>query len=43
MLQFGDLYLYDAPSSFVIYDADKQINSGDWADTDTDLVWEFEK
>ena len=41
MLQFGDLYLYDAPSSFVIYDADKQISSGNWEDTDPDLVWEF--
>jgi len=43
MLQFGDLYLYDAPSSFMIYDAEKQITSGDWADTDSELVWEFEK
>ena len=41
MLQFGDLYLYDAPNSYVIYDADKEIDSGDWSDTDADLVWEF--
>jgi transglutaminase-like putative cysteine protease len=42
MLQFGDLYLYDAPSSFVIYDGDKQIISGDW-EADPDLSWKFEK
>ncbi|MCK4826269.1 hypothetical protein KA005_61575, partial [bacterium] len=42
MLQFGDLYLYDASNSFVIYDGDKQINSGDW-EADADLLWKFEK
>ncbi|MEA1886212.1 MAG: transglutaminase domain-containing protein [Bacteroidota bacterium] len=41
MLHFGDLYLYDAPNSYVIYDANKKIDAGDWADTDPDLVWEF--
>ena len=41
MLHFGDLYMYDAPNSYVIYNADNQVDSGDWADTDTDLVWEF--
>jgi hypothetical protein len=42
MLQFGDLYLYDASNSFVIYDGEKQINSGDW-EGDADLLWKFEK
>ncbi|MDT8402442.1 MAG: transglutaminase domain-containing protein [Bacteroidales bacterium] len=41
MLHIGNLYLYDTPSSYVIYNADKKIESGDWADTDPDLVWEF--
>jgi hypothetical protein len=41
MLHFGDLYMYDAPNSYLIYDADKLLDSGDWADTDSDLVWEF--
>ncbi len=40
MLQFGDLYLYDSPNSFVIYDGDQEITSGDW-ESDTDLVWKF--
>jgi transglutaminase-like putative cysteine protease len=42
MVQFGYLYPYDAAHSFVIYDGDKQINSGDW-ETDADLLWKFEK
>jgi transglutaminase-like putative cysteine protease len=40
MLQFGDLYLYDASNSFVIYDGDQQINSGNW-EGDVDLLWKF--
>ena len=40
MLQFGDLYLYDASASFVIYDGDQQINSGNW-EGDADLIWKF--
>jgi hypothetical protein len=42
MVQFGYLYPYDAAHSFVIYDGDKQINSGDW-ETDADLIWNFKK
>jgi len=42
MLQFGDLYLYDAPNSFVIYNGDKEITSGDWGG-DNDLLWKFEE
>jgi hypothetical protein len=41
MLQLGDLYLYDLPGSYVIYDGEKLIDSGDWATTDPDLIWEF--
>ena len=40
MLQFGDLYLYDSSNSFVIYDGDQQINSGNW-EGDPDLLWKF--
>jgi hypothetical protein len=36
-----DLYLYDADASYVIFDHDKQLASGDW-EVDSDLVWEFE-
>ena len=42
MLQFCDLYLYDTSNSFIIYDGDQQINSGDW-EGDVDLIWKFEK
>jgi len=42
MLQFGDLYLYNASNSFIIYDSDKQLCSGDWGG-DADLVWNFKK
>jgi hypothetical protein len=40
-LQFGDLDLYGASNSFVIYDGDKPLCSGDW-EVDGDLVWIFE-
>ena len=40
MLQFGDLYLYDAQNSYLIYDGDKQVNSGIW-EADAELYWEF--
>jgi|GEM_PF-1891229 len=41
-LQFGDLYFNGASNSFVIYDGDKPLLSGDW-EADGDLVWIFEK
>jgi transglutaminase-like putative cysteine protease len=41
MLQFGNLYLYNDSKSFLIYDGDKKINSGDW-ETDADLIWNFD-
>jgi hypothetical protein len=42
MLHLGDLYLYDAYNSYVIYDVDKEILSGDW-EIDNDLLYKFEK
>jgi transglutaminase-like putative cysteine protease len=38
---FCDLYLYDANASYIIFDREEQLFSGDWEDTDADLVWEF--
>jgi len=40
--KFCDLYLYDADASYVIFDRDKQIVSGDWEDYENDLIWNFE-
>jgi transglutaminase-like putative cysteine protease len=42
MFQFADRDLYDAPNSFVIYDGDKKLCSGDW-EGDADLIWNFKK
>ncbi len=42
MLQFCDLYFYDAPHSYIIYDGERNINSGDWEE-DRDLFRKFEK
>jgi len=42
MEKFGDLYLYDIDASFVVFDRDKQLDSGDWEEEDSDLVWNFE-
>lgn len=41
-LHFGDLYLYDASDSYVIYDDDKKIISGDW-EVGNELVYKFKK
>jgi transglutaminase-like putative cysteine protease len=41
--KFCRLYLYDEDASYVIIDQDKQLVSGDWEDSDVDLIWEFEK
>jgi hypothetical protein len=38
---FCDLYLCAADASYVIFDHDKQLASGDWEDADSDLVWKF--
>ena len=42
--KFCDLYLYDTDASYVIFDRDKQLVSGDWEvdEVDSDLVWNFE-
>jgi len=40
--KFCDLYLYDADASYVIFDRDKQLVSGDLEEEDSDLVWNFE-
>jgi len=40
--RFHGLYLYDTDTSYVIFDRDKQLISGDWEDYDNDLVWKFE-
>jgi hypothetical protein len=34
-----DLEVYDSDSSYVIYDGDKQLVTGDWEDADPDLCW----
>jgi hypothetical protein len=41
--KFPDLFLYDADASYVIFEGDKQLVSGDWEDFDNDLVWKFSK
>jgi len=43
MQKFCDLYLYDAPASYVIFEDDKESLRGDWEDFDSDLVWNFDK
>ena len=40
--RFHGLYLYDTDASYVIFDRDKQLISGDWKEYDNDLVWNFE-
>jgi len=42
--KFCDLYLYDSDASYVIFDVDKKLVSGDWEvdEVDSDLVWKFE-
>jgi len=39
-LQVCDSYLYDAVASYVIFDRDETLLSGDW-EVDSDLVWKF--
>ncbi len=41
-LQVCDSYLYDAVASYVIFDRDEKLLSGDW-EVDSDLVWKFEE
>jgi len=41
-LQVCDSYLYDAVASYVIFDGEETLVSGDWEDPDSNLVWKFE-
>ena len=41
MRAIGDNYLYDPESSYVIFDRDTQVLSGDWEGADPNLRWEF--
>lgn len=40
--KFCDLRLYTTDASYVIFEGDKQLVSGDWEEVDSDLVWNFE-
>lgn len=37
--KFCDLYLYDEDTSFIIFDADRELLRGDWEDLDSNLYW----
>ena len=39
--RFRNLYFNYADASYVIFDRDKQLVSGDWEEADSDLVWKF--
>ena len=39
---FNYLYLYHTDASYVIFDQDTQLISGDWEEYDSDLVWNFD-
>jgi len=41
-LKMCDLESYDSDSSYVIFDVDKQLLSGDWEDVDSNLYWNFD-
>ena len=41
-LKLYDLELYDSDSSYVIFDGDKQLVTGDWEDVDSNLYWKFD-
>jgi hypothetical protein len=41
-LKLCDLELYDSDSSYVIFDGDKQLVTGDWEDADANLYWNFD-
>jgi hypothetical protein len=40
--KFWYLYLYDTEASWVIFDGDKELVSGDWKNYDDGLIWNFE-
>ena len=39
--QLGGWFLIDMNSSYIIFDKDQRLVSGDWEDFDSDLVWKF--
>jgi transglutaminase-like putative cysteine protease len=41
-LKMRDLESYDSDSSYVIFDGDKQLVTGDWEDVDAHLYWSFD-
>jgi len=41
-LKLYDLELYDSDSSYVIFDGDRQLLTGDWEDVDSNLYWNFD-
>jgi transglutaminase-like putative cysteine protease len=41
-LKLCDLELYDSDSSYIIFDGDKQLVTGDWEDVDSNLYWNFD-
>jgi len=40
--KFCDLYLYDSDSSYVIFDGDKALVTGDWEEVDKNLYWNID-
>lgn len=40
--QLGGWFLIDMNSSYIIFDKDQRLVSGDWEDFESDLVWNFE-
>jgi len=41
-LKMRDLESYDSDSSYVIFEGDKQLLTGDWEDVDVNLYWNFD-
>jgi hypothetical protein len=41
-LKMRDLESYDSDSSYVIFEGDKQLLTGDWEDVDGNLYWNFD-
>jgi hypothetical protein len=41
-LKLWDLQLYDSDCSYVVFDDDKQLLTGDWEDVDGNLYWNFD-
>jgi hypothetical protein len=41
-LKMRDLESYDSDSSYVVFEGDKQLLTGDWEDADSNLYWKFD-